>query len=91
MEADFAVSFNRPTTGFRIALPGNRTIVNHLPPDGFTCTPSGATYDCAGNLPANTEATGRLAMDPPPEPSMGGELFGRQDGDLRGPFPMGGP
>jgi hypothetical protein len=92
-EVTFVIRFNRDVNGFRIVVPGNRRITNDLPPNGFQCQPSegNTAYDCAGNLPAGTDASGRLQTNPPPQQGMGGQLFGREGAETRGPFPITGP
>jgi hypothetical protein len=42
-------------------------------------------------LPLRQSFTLNVRTNPGPSAGMGGQIFGRQDGQLKGPFPISGP
>jgi hypothetical protein len=82
-EVVFHVSFNKPTSGFDVEVPGGYQITNTLPPSGGSGQVSsrdGGTnnfYSVTLATPENTVVQGNLQTSPAPAPGMGGTLFAR--------------
>jgi hypothetical protein len=82
-EIVFHVSFDMPTSGFDIEVPGGYQITNTLPPSGGSgqiSSRDGGTnnfYSVTLATPANTVVQGNLQTSPAPAPGMGGTLFAR--------------
>lgn len=91
-QVTFAVWCNQAMTAFAVTVPGGRTIIEHVAPDGFTCDqPTPGTYRCDGTLPADLWVRGRIKLSPSPVTGMGGQVTGYQDATPFGPFPLTGP
>jgi hypothetical protein len=82
-----------PVTELVVEVPGGRTIVNQLCPSQLPVTQvSGSRLTCSGgSLPLNTQFTLNVRTSPNPSAGMGGQISARQDGQLKGPFPISGP
>jgi hypothetical protein len=82
-----------PVTELVVEVPGGRTITNHLCPSQLPAGQrSGNRLTCAGgSLPLNTTFTLNVQTSPAPAAGMGGQISARQDGQLKGPFPISGP
>jgi hypothetical protein len=82
-----------PVTEVVVEVPGGRTITNHLCPNQLPAGQrSGNKLTCGGgSLPLNTVFTLNVQTSPPPSAGMGGQISARQDGVLKGPFPISGP
>lgn len=82
----------------RVVVPGGRQIVNQLCPSQLpttqvsTTSSANDTLTCSGgSLPLNTRFTLNVQTSPAPSAGMGGQIYGRQDGQLKGPFAISGP
>lgn len=78
--------------------PNPRAITDHACPRQLplgsvaTSANHNDTLFCTGgSLPVEQRFTLNVRMTPPPDPGMGGQLYGRQDGQPKGPFPITGP
>jgi hypothetical protein len=75
-----------------------RQIVNSLCPTQLptatvssTASPSDTLTCTGGSLPIGQQFTLNVQTSPAPTPGMGGQLFGRQNGTINGPFAITGP
>jgi hypothetical protein len=87
-----------PVTELRVVVPGGRQIINQLCPSQLPATQvtsTSSTKDtlvCSGgSLPLRQAFTLNVRTSPNPSAGMGGQISGRQDGTLKGPFPISGP
>ncbi|MEW6583481.1 MAG: hypothetical protein AB1416_12055, partial [Actinomycetota bacterium] len=68
----------------RLTFPG-RTITAHLPLPGTTCQAAGDTLTCNGSVPAGTDVTANVRLDPPPVPgNTPSQVFASADGGATG-------
>ena len=57
-----------------------------------TTSSNNDTLVCSGgSLPLRQSFTLNVRTNPGPSAGIGGQIFGRQDGQLKGPFPTSGP
>ena len=87
-----------PVTELRVVVPGGRQIVNQLCPSQLSATQvtttssNNDTLVCSGgSLPLGQSFTLNVRTSPNPSAGMGGQISGRQDGTLKGPFSISGP
>jgi hypothetical protein len=82
-----------PVTEIVVEVPGGRTITNQLCPSQLpTSQVTGNRLSCTGgSLPLGQQFTLNVRTNPNPSAGMGGQISARQDGQLKGPFPISGP
>lgn len=64
-------------------LPNPTTSTTTNPNDTLICT--------GGSLAVGADFTLNVRTNPAPSPGMGGRIYGRQDGTVKGPFSITGP
>lgn len=92
-----AADTRHPLDAIKVVMP-DRAVTNSLCPSQLphatvsTTVVTNDTLTCdGGTLPLDQNFKVNIRTSPPPASGMGGKLFGRQDGVLRGPFAVTGP
>jgi hypothetical protein len=88
-----AAATQSPIDAIKVVVPGGRQITNTLCPTQLpqsmittTATANDTLICSGGSLPLGTNTTLNVQTSPAPDPGMGGQVYGRQDGAFKGPY-----